>query len=565
MGFGDRLRSRLRPLITGLLVHTLATGESQLKRRVRRILTGEPGRLKPRLVIAAGAALFVIACLGLPAARSRMTPGEAASVADENSEGEAMAVEPETLKYGFRHDPMGFVEDDETLQGALVRKHVFGEPNPGDEALLQAKIEEILAEQNEDGTLSDDPDHRYQFTCGALSELADLGVDPGREEVNRAVDVVLREKDEQSADPIGIYTIRALCQLGMSDRPEVKAGLEHLVAREEEWNGAYAGCPWTPIEHLQTLWIGRDVLDATELIQSALTWIADGMSDAGCLTYKDPWGFLRIAGFVHLPVAKRIVEQQVPMILRGQQADGGWGDRSLPVLRALVTHGALYDLRERPALPPDWRIVREIPAPGANLYTLTFDGENLWTRDCETDEAVRLSPADGGVLRRLKLPEGKNQGLGWWNGGLGVTQSDPKRLLKLNPETGEIIGEVPLEIMDWINGFAQVNGEVWVADGFQGNVLRLDAARPGEGRPYVLGGPIPADLAAVPDGVWHCDIWAPGIMKTSLEGRTPHDGHLIEWAEKPFDGRCDGLAWDGEDLWALDNTNKRVCIIERAH
>lgn len=476
-----------------------------------------------------------------------------------------MAVGTEIFQYGFRHDPMNFVQKDETLQGALVRKHVFGEPDPDDEALLQAKIDEMLAEQNEDGTLSDDPDHRYQFTAERLIDLAGLGVDPERPQVKRTVEVVLREKDEQSADPIGIYTVRALCRLGLGDRPEVRAGLDHLVARQDEWNSPYAGCPWTPIEHLKTLWYGREVVDSTELIGSTLTWIGDGLNAAGCLTYKDPWGFVDAAGLIELPEAERIVEREIPVILRGQRADGGWGDRSLPVLRALVTHGLLEELRERPALPPDWRIVREIPAPEGKLYTLTFDGENLWTRDCETDEAVRLSPADGSELCRLKLPEGKNQGLGWWDGGLGVTQSDPKRLLKLHPETGEIIGEVPLKMMDWINGFAQVNGEIWVADGFQGNVLRLDAASPGEGRPYILGGPIPADLAAAPDGVWHCDIWAPGIMKTSLEGRTPHDGNLIEWAEKPFDGQVDGLAYDGENLWALDNANKRICVIERAH
>jgi len=34
--------------------------------------------------------------------------------------------------------------------------------------------------------------------------------------------------------------------------------------------------------------------------------------------------------------------------------------------------------------------------------------------------------------------------------------------------------------------------------------------------------------------------------------------------EKPFDGRCEGLAWDGKHLWALDNTGKRICVIEKA-
>ena len=468
-------------------------------------------------------------------------------------------------RHGFRHDPMKSVEQSDSLQMVLVRKHVFGKPNPGDEAILRKRIDEILSEQNEDGTLSDDPRHKYQFTAGALNELAELGVDPDRDQVRRAVDVVVREKDEQSADPIGIYTVRALVRLGMADRPEVKEGLEHIVARADEWNGPYEGCPWTPIEHLQTLWEGREVLDSTELVASALTWIADGMNEAGCLSYKDPWGFLRIASLIDLPVAKRITEQLVPMILRGQHADGSWGDRTPVVLRALVTHGLLDELRELPALPLDWRVVREIPAPQGKLYTLTFDGANLWTRECESNEAVCLSPADGSVLKRLKLPEGENQGLGWWDGALGVTQSDPKRLLKLDPETGEVEVEVSVGTMDWINGFAQVNGELWVADGFQGNVLRLDAATPGEGRPYILGGPIPSDLAAAPDGVWHCDIWAPGIMKTSLEGRTPHDGNLVEWAEKPFDGQVNGLAHDGESLWALDAAGGRVCVIERAN
>jgi hypothetical protein len=215
-------------------------------------------------------------------------------------------------------------------------------------------------------------------------------------------------------------------------------------------------------------------------------------------------------------------------------------------------------------MPPDWRIVREIPAPEGKLYTLAHDGEALWVRECESNEALRVSADDGAVLKRVKLPEGKNQGIGWWDEGLGVTQSDPKRLLKLDPETGAVTREVSLEKMDWINGFAQVDGELWVGDGFQGNVLRIDPDSPTEARPYILAGPCPIGLAAVPGGVWHFDVWAPAMMKTSLEGKTPHDGALLDWGEKPFEGRCNGLAWDGESLWALDAENGRICAIRKA-
>ena len=466
------------------------------------------------------------------------------------------------MRYGLRHDPMTYVEGDEALQGAMTRRTI-GRAKPGDPEILMGRIEEILAAQNEDGTLSDDERHRYQFTASSLIELAELGVDPEREEVTRAVDVVLREKDDESADELGIYTIRALCLLGMGDHAEVRRGLQGVVDRQDQWNGPYEGCPWTPIEHLQTLWIGREVLDATELVESALTWIAEGMNEAGCLSYKDPWGFLRIASYVDSPVAKRIVQRQVPMILRGQQEDGGWGDRTPVVMRALVTHGLLEGLLELPPLPPDWTVVREIPAPEGQLYSLAHDGENLWVRECEADEALCLSTDDGRVLKRVKLPEGKNGGLGWWDGGLGVTQSDPKRLVRLDPDTGEVTREIGLDAMEWINGFTQANGEVWVGDGFMGNVLRIDSADPAKTRPYILGGPCPIGLAAEPDGVWHFDVWAPAMVKTSLEGKTEHDGILVDWGEKPFDGNVNGLAHDGEDLWALDAAGKRVCVIRR--
>ena len=462
------------------------------------------------------------------------------------------------FEYGFRHDPMEWVGTDESLQAALVRRHVFDRPNPNDAKVLQQRIGDVLSEQNEDGTLSDDERHRYQFTAGKLIELGRLGVDPEREEVKRAVEVILHKSDDDSADPLGTYVIRALCLLGIGDRAEVKEGLQAVIDRQESWNGPYEGCPWTPIEHLETLWYGRELVDSTDLIRSALAWIGDQMNGAGCVTYKDPWGFVRAGGLVELPEGRRIVEKAVPVILRGQEPDGGWGDRSLPVLRALVNHGLLEELRRLPPLPADWQIVREIPAPEGELGTLAYDGERLWTRESEANEAIAISPKDGSIVRRVKLPDGKCVGVGWWDDGLGVTQADPKRLLKLDPATGEIERQVALEYADWVNGFAQVNGELWVADGFMGHAWRVDPAKAEKAPGQLLAGPCPADLAATADGVWHTDVWAPAIIKSDLEGK------LLDWGEKPFEGRCDGLAWDGEHLWALDAKGKRICAIEKA-
>ena len=38
---------------------------------------------------------------------------------------------------------------------------------------------------------------------------------------------------------------------------------------------------------------------------------------------------------------------------------------------------------------------------------------------------------------------------------------------------------------------------------------------------------------------------------------------LLDWGDRPFGDALRGIAYDGENLWALDNRNKRICIIEK--
>ena len=58
--------------------------------------------------------------------------------------------------YGFRYDPMEFVNESDALQAALMRKSVFGSATAEDAGLIQAAIDTILDGQFPDGTLSDD-------------------------------------------------------------------------------------------------------------------------------------------------------------------------------------------------------------------------------------------------------------------------------------------------------------------------------------------------------------------------------------------------------------------------
>ena len=98
-----------------------------------------------------------------------------------------MAGNDNVLKFGLRHDPMRWVKEDNTLQGALVRTFVFEEPKEGDSKVIQDEIDIILSAQLEDGRLSNDPNHSYQFTSEALIKLAQMGCPADREEVAKAV------------------------------------------------------------------------------------------------------------------------------------------------------------------------------------------------------------------------------------------------------------------------------------------------------------------------------------------------------------------------------------------
>ena len=470
----------------------------------------------------------------------------------------SVEMEKQDLRYGFRYDPMKFVENDRSLQGAMVRTFVFHRPQEGDSEVLQKKVDEILAGQFDDGTLSDDEQHRMQFTAEKLIELAELGCNPKRPEVRRGIDVLLNNPSDEGTDVLGIYAVRAMCMFGATDSPKVVAGLKHCAENEGEWNGPDKGCPWTPIEHLITLWSGRELYDAKPLVAESLDWIASGLNDAGCLSYKDPWGFVKMAGTMEHPLASRIVQKEVPMLLRAQKPDGGWGNQSFRAFRALVNHGLLNPLQDRPPLPPDWEVVRSVPAPEGDLFTMTWDGQQLWVKDGKANEAIAVSPEDGKVLKKVKLPVEKIKGIGWWGDALAVTQSEPKRLLKVDADSGEILQEIALNEMDEVLGVAKADGKLVVGDGFMCSARIIDEADPDERRWQTLGGPGPISLAAQGDAVWHFDFWAPAIIKSDLKGR------LLDWGEKPFDGAIRGLAWDGEQLWALDAKAKRICVIEKA-
>lgn len=474
------------------------------------------------------------------------------------------------FEYGFRYDPMRWVENNVSLHAAEVRQLVFQKPNPQDRQLFAEKIDAVLAEQQDDGSIGTHPLHPVLMTSEALVELAKLGATAKEPRVRRALDYLVAQRGYDA----GLKSIPASVYDAMSrfDRHEI-AGLKGEVSKQideaDEWIHLNRQCPWTPAKGLMSLWRNRHLDDRSlATIERGLKNISEPLNAAGCADYNDPWGYLDAAGSVDLPLGREIVAKQVPMILRSQTADGGWGEHSVKVFRALSKYGLFEALRGPTPLPADWRIVEEISVSGGELASMTWGDEMLWVYDRQANEVLALSPANGNIERRLKLDVEHGQSIGWRDGTIVLTQQLPteegwsshektRRLLTIDPMTGKVQKAEVLDGLFNVKGAVQVGHRLVVADGFLNAVAFLDANLNLD-RLTVLGAPGSMELAAQDRTLWHTD-W----LLTEIIFRSDLKGKLLDWGSTPFQGGCAGLAFDGVNLWALDHTNKRVCMIER--
>lgn len=494
------------------------------------------------------------------------------------------------LKYGFRHDPMEWVENDQSLGGAKVRTLVFGKPNPGDQELLDQAIEAILAKQQEDGCIPGDPRGcQTAQTCEHVLRLHELGFSLARPEACRAADYSARQRAADGYTPT-MYEVSAWSLLGDSRYAELRdRTLREMAAQCEEGMRWWGWCPWGYVRCLQSLWDGRNFVDTEAGLVHELTWLAEGMNAAGGISSFDPLGIVQWMGTIGHPLARRILIKMVPMLLRAEHwRNGGGGDCTFAVIRALVRHGLLAKLLSLPPLPPDWQVVRSIPAPSGDLRGMTWGNGLLWIYDRGKQEAVAVSPEDGQVANSLAVPVPNVQSIAWWDDALAAGVVGPDRIIQIAPDTGEIRREIPLSADMTPHAVVQVGDKLWswAALDWAACVIDPEGPLPAERRDLIIPaawtwGGVP-HLAAAPDGVWQCSgmlmkndpdhtplvwddatfscRWQPGEMATAND--VPN-AKLLDWGEVPFGDALRGIAHDGQNLWALDSKTRRICIIEK--
>ena len=482
-------------------------------------------------------------------------------------------------RYGFRYDPMEWVNGSRSLEAAKVRRLVFGREIEGDPELLAQEIDKLLADEKIQEELSEPLDHdSLEHVTWWIRVLIELGCDPDHPEVKRGENAVRRAldgPDAQALDPRKIRAdpLRTFALLGLNDHPYAKASWrafrERVAASVADWRRGNMPWPWGFAFQVGALWTGRDLDGIEEVVVDALEWTAanawrvdaegfSGMAAGGAADLA-----LLASGVGH-PIAGDIARQIIPFILRAQRSNGTWRDElNMIIYLMLHRHGLLEPLRQLPPLPPDWQVVRSIPAPGPNPFNIVWDRHKIWVHDWADDTATAVSPTDGTVLNTVKLPKGGEGGaFGAWDDSLWVLPSHTKTLSRIDPASGEVQDELSIDFpVTVFAAMVKARSKILISDQ-DGGVWKLTAdgtAEPPDSESEVkLACGMPDFMAAQGEQVWCWDcVWFQGLMKCNL------DGHVLDWGELPFGPDHHGIAWDGKELWALDKKNKRICIIER--
>ena len=512
--------------------------------------------------------------------------------------GEAIDLEAAGIRYGFRYDPMEWVNTAPPAQAAQVRTLLFGARRPDDLAFLQEQIDAVVGKQKPDGSIGDpdgDPDALAEDTASQAVQLLEFGCPASDPAVTKATDFAARLRLRQHGRLFD-GPLLAACLTGWREGDEPAKSLLALAA-EQKGSAEPGGCPWS-IGAGHALWAGREHLPAPDdALDAAFGWLVERTNAAGFYTMRHQLSILEHAGNVNHALGRQLALKLLPTVLRAQQTDGGWesetygaagdltwgpwrfGQRNEPsflFFKVLVQYGLLAPLRELPPLPPDWRIVRSIPdPPGPEDWYLAWGDGKLWRNTDHKTTTVSISPEDGQVIDTLPHGVKNPHGTGWWDDCLAYNDWATQSLIKVDPRTGKHLDRV--EYGQWMehdsNCIFQRDGKLWVGDQHNWLVCRIDLNQRTKAD-YVLmccpTGPAGSSFAATPDGIWHFDVAWRALVKTPYDAPSgpwgtwetdPRTPELLDWGERP-EG-ASGLTWDGQNLWMLDAKNRRLCIIEK--
>lgn len=204
-----------------------------------------------------------------------------------------------------------------------------------------------------------------------------------------------------------------------------------------------------------------------------------------------------------------------------------------------------------------WSAGASLPAPGAYLCGLTWDGVHLWHSDQGALKIFAIDRADGTVVREHEC-KWVRADLAFDGSVLCQVGGRPKRIVLVDRDTGRVTGhrEV-LPASGRVTGAEMGPEGMWMV--LRGPMVVQLRDYPGMTvkREYPVPGSAPSGLTYAQETVVYGEFEA-GLLH-AVDAAT---GAYIGSASVP--GRPTGITWDGERLWYCDFPNRLLRAFELA-
>lgn len=265
------------------------------------------------------------------------------------------------------------------------------------------------------------------------------------------------------------------------------------------------------------------------------------------------------AGLVPAPVEQRLGEgggTDDPRPQLHRWLSRSWRVALLAVSVALLTVGVLTlralfggDERAAPsAAAPAGRIDGRIPVPlpgGPHVGKLAFGDGALWIRKGGDDEALRVNPRTGKIVAHIKVGFAYDHGIAIRGHDIWVTDGEEATVSRIDAASNEVVATV--RVGEYPLGIAATTNAVWVANLHSGSVSRIDPrlnrvvkAVPISTPSHVAG---PKAIAVAGATVWVADAYAGAVVR--LDARRNRRVEAIAGTGPA----CGGMTAFGDSIW----------------